>query len=354
HTAGVLDDGTIGSLTADRVASVMRPKADGAWNLHELTRHLDLDHFALFSSAAAAFSSPGQGNYVAANAFLDALAADRRAAGLPATSLCWGLWAEASALTGQLTDSERARINRGGISALSAEEGLALLDAAVARDEAVLVPARLDLAGLRAQSAGSTEVPSLWRALVGAGTGRRAAASGSTPAGPEALHRELAGLSEQEREVRLVDLVRAHAAAVLGHASAGAVETTRAFTDLGFDSLTAVELRNRLSGATGTRLPATLVFDYPNPAELAVFLGQKLAPQLGDSDRADAPDAAESTLRKALATVPLARFREAGLMEALMQLAGVREEALASDTVEDIDALDAESLIRMALDGESE
>ncbi|MGW2213208.1 SDR family NAD(P)-dependent oxidoreductase, partial [Streptomyces sp. NPDC001781] len=354
HTAGVLDDGTIGSLTADRVASVMRPKADGAWNLHELTRHLDLDHFALFSSAAAAFSSPGQGNYVAANAFLDALAADRRAAGLPATSLCWGLWAEASALTGQLTDSERARINRGGISALSAEEGLALLDAAVARDEAVLVPARLDLAGLRAQSARSTEVPSLWRALVGAGTGRRTAASGSSPAGPEALHRELAGLSEQEREVRLVDLVRAHAAAVLGHASAGAVETTRAFTDLGFDSLTAVELRNRLSGATGTRLPATLVFDYPNPAELAVFLGQKLAPQLGDSDRADAPDAAESTLRKALATVPLARFREAGLMEALMQLAGVREEALASDTVEDIDALDAESLIRMALDGESE
>ncbi|GAA2477712.1 hypothetical protein GCM10010276_12510 [Streptomyces longisporus] len=354
HTAGVLDDGTIGSLTADRVAAVMRPKADGAWNLHELTRHLDLDHFALFSSAAAAFSSPGQGNYVAANAFLDALAADRRAAGLPATSLCWGLWAEASALTGQLTDSERARINRGGISALSAEEGLVLLDASLARDEAVLVPARLDLAGLRAQSARSAEVPPLWRALVGAGTGRRAAASGSIPAGPEALHRELAGLSEQEREARLVDLVRAHAAAVLGHASAGAVETTRAFTDLGFDSLTAVELRNRLSAATGTRLPATLVFDYPNPAELAVFLGQKLAPKFGDSARADAPDPAESTLRKALATVPLARFREAGLMEALMQLAGVREEALASDTVEDIDALDAESLIRMALDGESE
>ncbi|MCX4852218.1 type I polyketide synthase [Streptomyces canus] len=354
HTAGVLDDGTIGSLTADRVASVMRPKADGAWNLHELTRHLDLDHFALFSSAAAAFSSPGQGNYVAANAFLDALAADRRAAGLPATSLCWGLWAEASALTGRLTDSERARINRGGISALSAEEGLALLDASLARDEAVLVPARLDLAGLRAQSARNTEVPSLWRALVGAGTGRRAAASGSTPAGPEALHRELAGLSEQEREARLVDMVRAHAAAVLGHASTGAVETTRAFTDLGFDSLTAVELRNRLSGATGLRLPATLVFDYPNPAELAVFLGQKLAPKLGDSARTDAPDPAESTLRNALATVPLARFREAGLMEALMQLAGVREEALASDTVEDIDALDAESLIRMALDGESE
>jgi NADPH:quinone reductase-like Zn-dependent oxidoreductase/short-subunit dehydrogenase/acyl carrier protein len=359
HTAGVLDDGTIGSLTAQRVATVMRPKADGAWNLHELTRHLDLDHFVLFSSAAAVFSSPGQGNYVAANAFLDALAADRRAAGLPATSLCWGLWAEASALTGQLTDSERARINRGGISALSAEQGLALLDLALARDEAVLVPARLDVAGLRAQAARSTEVPPLWRALVGVGTGRRAAASGSAAAGPEALHRQLAGLSEQDRELQLVDLVCGHAAAVLGHASAGAVEVTRAFTDLGFDSLTAVELRNRLNSATGLRLPATLVFDYPNPAELAAFLQQKLALKLGDGAQTDSADSAEATLRKALATVPLARFREAGLMEALMQLVGVREDALASGaggagTVEDVDALDAESLIRMALDGGSQ
>ncbi|MFF7756337.1 SDR family NAD(P)-dependent oxidoreductase, partial [Streptomyces sp. NPDC007971] len=177
HTAGVLDDGTIASLTPERVATVMRPKADGAWNLHELTRGLDLEHFVLFSSAAATFGSPGQGNYVAANAFLDALAAERRAAGLPGTSLAWGLWAEVSALTGQLTDAERARINRGGVTALSADEGLALLDLALTRDESVLVPARLDLAGLRAQAARSTEVPPLWRALVSGGPGRRAAVS---------------------------------------------------------------------------------------------------------------------------------------------------------------------------------
>ncbi|MFF1465903.1 MDR/SDR family oxidoreductase, partial [Streptomyces sp. NPDC058330] len=140
HTAGVLDDATIASLTPERVDGVMRPKADGAWNLHELTRHLDLDHFVLFSSAAATFGAPGQGNYVAANAFLDALATRRRAEGLPGTSLAWGMWAEVSALTGQLTDAERARINRGGVGALSAEDGLALLDMALARDEALLVP----------------------------------------------------------------------------------------------------------------------------------------------------------------------------------------------------------------------
>ncbi|MEU6238559.1 SDR family NAD(P)-dependent oxidoreductase, partial [Kitasatospora sp. NPDC047058] len=352
HTAGVLDDATIASLTPERVAAVMRPKADGAWHLHELTRGLDLDHFVLFSSAAATFSSPGQGNYVAANSFLDALAADRRAAGLPGTSLAWGMWAEASALTGRLSDSERARINRGGVAALSADEGLALMDLALARDEAVLVPARLDLAGLRSQAARSTDVPPLWRGLVGGGTGRRSASSGT--GGADSLRQQLAGQPEQERMRLLTDLVRSHVAAVLGHASAEAVESTRAFTDLGFDSLTAVELRNRLSTATGLRLPATLVFDYPNPTELAALLQEKLLPELVEHG---GTDAAEEKLRKALATVPLSRFRDAGLMEALMRLADVRDDALMGDQgedAEDIDALDADSLIRLALDGEAE
>ncbi|MEU7205645.1 type I polyketide synthase [Streptomyces sp. NPDC045470] len=353
HTAGVLDDGTVGSLTAQRVAGVLRPKADGAWNLHELTQGLDLDHFVLFSSAAATFSSPGQGNYVAANAFLDALAAKRRAAGLPATSLAWGMWADASALTVQLSESERARINRGGVMALSADEGLALLDLALARDEALLMPAKLDLAGMRAQSIGSTEVPPLFRALVSAGSGRRSAA-GAGDAGADSLHQRLSGLSGQERTRLLTDLVRTHAAAVLGHASAEAVEPGRAFTDLGFDSLTAVELRNRLSTATGLRLPATLVFDYPNTLELASFLKEKLLHQIVEHGE---PDAAEEKLRTALATVPLSRFREAGLMEALLRLAGVQDDALLAEEGEqgeDIDELDADSLIRLALGGEKE
>nr|WP_241268971.1 type I polyketide synthase [Streptomyces chrestomyceticus] len=280
HTAGVLDDGTVGSLTAQRVAGVLRPKADGAWNLHELTQGLDLDHFVLFSSSAAAFGVPGQGNYVAANAFLDALAAERRASGLPGVSLGWGLWAEVSGLTGQLAESDRSRMSRGGALALSADEGLALLDLCLARDEAVLVPSRLDLAGLRAQAARSAQVPPLWRALVGASSGRRSAA-GAGDAGADSLHQRLSGLSGQERTRLLTDLVRTHAAAVLGHASAEAVEAGRAFTDLGFDSLTAVELRNRLSAATGLRLPATLVFDYPNPAALAGHLRARI---IGDGD----------------------------------------------------------------------
>ncbi|MEU7230239.1 SDR family NAD(P)-dependent oxidoreductase, partial [Streptomyces chrestomyceticus] len=295
HTAGVLDDGTVGSLTAQRVAEVLRPKADGAWNLHELTQGLDLDHFVLFSSSAATFGVPGQGNYVAANAFLDALAAQRQASGLPGVSLGWGLWAEVSGLTGQLAESDRSRMSRGGALALSADEGLALLDLCLAQDEAVLVPSRLDLAGLRAQAARSAQVPPLWRALVGASSGRRSAA-GTDDANADSLHRQLATLPASERDEMLLNLVRAHVAAVLGHASAEAVEPGRAFTDLGFDSLTAVQLRNRLSTATGLRLPATLVFDYPNPAALAGHLRGRLGdgPQ-ARTKAATAPVAAETS-----------------------------------------------------------
>ncbi|WP_435126787.1 SDR family NAD(P)-dependent oxidoreductase [Actinacidiphila sp. bgisy144] len=296
HTAGVLDDGTLASLTPERVAGVMRPKAGGAWNLHELTRELapGLEDFVLFSSSAAAFGVPGQGNYVAANAFLDALAADRRAAGLPGTSLAWGLWADTSGLTGQLTDADRSRMSRGGAVGLSAREALGLLDHCLNRDEALLVPSRLDLAALRAQAATAAEVPPLWRALVTAGTGRRSAA-GAGDSGADPLQRQLAALPAAERDELLLNLVRAHVAAVLGHASAEAVEPGRAFTDLGFDSLTAVQLRNRLSSATGLRLPATLVFDYPTPAALAGHLRGRLA---------DTADAAAPGPRTATAPAP--------------------------------------------------
>ncbi|AGL16005.1 polyketide synthase type I [Actinoplanes sp. N902-109] len=274
HTAGVLDDGVIGSLTRERIDAVMRPKAVGAWNLHELTRHLTLDEFVLFSSAASATGAPGQGNYVAANAYLDALAAERRACGLPATSLGWGMWAELSSLTGRLTDTERDRIAR-GVSALSSEEGLALLDTALGRDEAVLVPARFDLPKLRAQAAQAGEarqIPALWRSLLHPGGTRRAAAGASTTVGGNTLQQRLAGLPSSDRTKLLVDVIRTHVAAVLGHSSGNTIELDRTFTDLGFDSLTAVELRNRLATETGLRLPATLVFDYPNPGALAAYL----------------------------------------------------------------------------------
>jgi acyl transferase domain-containing protein/NADPH:quinone reductase-like Zn-dependent oxidoreductase/NAD(P)-dependent dehydrogenase (short-subunit alcohol dehydrogenase family)/acyl carrier protein len=281
HAAGVLDDGVIESLTPERVRAVMLPKADAAWHLHELTAGHDLEAFALFSSAAATFGAAGQGNYAAANAFLDGLACHRRAAGLPATSLAWGLWADASAMTGHLDTKDRARMTRGGVGALTSEEGLQLLDLAVARAEPVLAPVLLDVAWLRDQAAhgGAAALPAVLRDLAGRSPRR------VTPASPEtgadaagALRVRLAVLPVPDRDQMVTDMIRRHAAAVLGHSSAEAVGTERPFKEQGFDSLTALELRNRLGAATGLRLPATLIFDYPTPVVLARHLRREIVP----------------------------------------------------------------------------
>ncbi|MDH6543554.1 acyl transferase domain-containing protein/acyl carrier protein [Streptomyces sp. SPB4] len=290
HTAGVLDDGVIESLTPERFDAVLRPKADAARHLHELTAGLDLSAFVLFSSAASLFGAPGQGNYAAANAYVDALAQHRRAHGLPAQSLAWGLWAERSGMTGHLDGAGIARIERAGAQALTTAEGLELLDAALTRDDAVLVPMRVDLAALRAQAASGESVPSLLRALVPVPV-RRAAAAAAEAAPGTSLAGQLAGLPENERTRILSDLVRGHAATVLGHAGPQAVEADRGFLELGLDSLTAVQLRNRLGTATGLRLPTTLVFDYPTPAALAAHLRGLLVveevrpPVFGELDR---------------------------------------------------------------------
>ncbi|MCP3804692.1 SDR family NAD(P)-dependent oxidoreductase [Allokutzneria sp. A3M-2-11 16] len=263
HTAGVLDDGAIASLTPERVDGVFAPKVGAAWNLHELTKDLPLTHFVLFSSFAGVVGGPGQGNYAAANSFLDALATHRHASGLPATSLAWGLWA-----TGMGAD-EVARLRGEGFGAITEDEGMALFDAAIALGEPVAVPVRLDPSKL-------TVVPQLMRDLVRA-PGRRiaqAAADGQA----DALKQRLAGLAEAEALQVLIELVREQVALVLGHASAEQIEPGRAFSDLGFDSLTAVELRNSLGAATGLRLPTTLVFDYPAPDALAKFLQAEVVP----------------------------------------------------------------------------
>ncbi|WP_455712619.1 type I polyketide synthase [Streptomyces antimycoticus] len=281
HTAGVLDDGVISSLTGERIDTVLRPKVDAAWNLHELTRELDLAAFVLFSSAAGAFGSSGQGNYAAANTFLDALAQHRHAQGLPASSLAWGLWAAADGMAGSLDASDVTRISRGGFAALPQDEGLALFDLSGTLPEAVLVPIRIDTGALRGQAAAGL-LPPLLRGLVRTPV-RRSADTGATGAGTLAdsaagsLAERLSGLSETERDRELLEVVRSHVAAVLGYATPDDVDAGRGFLDLGFDSLTAVDLRNRLGAAAGLRLPVTLIFDYPTPTALAGYLREELS-----------------------------------------------------------------------------
>ncbi|MEU1287490.1 SDR family NAD(P)-dependent oxidoreductase, partial [Kitasatospora sp. NPDC005856] len=265
HTAGVLDDGVVESLTPARIATVLRPKANAAVHLHELTAGTDLELFVLFSSAAGTFGSPGQANYAAANSFLDALAARRRSRGLPGLSLAWGVWAEASAMTGHLGD-RAARLG----NALTAEQGLALLDAALTSDRAHLVPVRLDLPARPGPVDGA--VPAILRGLLPGGP-RRASAAADGPS----LPRQLAGRTPAEQARIVLDAVRADVAQVLGHATAEAVAPDRGFVDLGFDSLTAVELRNRLAARTGLRLPATLVFDQPSAGRVAEYLTGRIA-----------------------------------------------------------------------------
>ncbi|WP_280923532.1 type I polyketide synthase, partial [Streptomyces palmae] len=271
HAAGVVDDGVIQALTTDRLAAVLRPKVDAAWNLHELTRDTELSSFVLFSSAAGVLGNPGQANYAAANAFLDALAEHRRAHGLTATSLAWGWWAERSEMTSGLGDADRQRMTRLGVRALTSEQGMALFDAAVNRAEPALTAVRMDIGVLR--TAGSA-VPALLSDLAQR-PDRHAAHL--DPAESDTVLPRLAGLPEAEREQLLVRTVCAQAASVLGHARAEDVDEARAFKELGFDSLTGLELRNRLNSATGLRLPATLVFDYPSPLALGRHLLTLLA-----------------------------------------------------------------------------
>ncbi|MET8825644.1 type I polyketide synthase [Streptomyces sp. NPDC004610] len=279
HAAGTLDDGTFAAQTPARLDTVLRPKADAAWHLHDLTRGHDLTAFVLFSSAAGILGVPGQANYAAANTFLDALAAHRRAQGLPATALAWGLWEQSGELTAHLGQADHLRNARHGTRPLTTPEGLALFDAATTTADPVLVP----LAPLH--GADPAQLPAVLRDVVR--TRRPAVRATTAPdisATPYADR--LRALEPAAREETVTALVRAEASTVLGRGDRTAVAADRAFKDLGFDSLTSVELRNRLATATGLRLPPTLVFDHPTPNALARHLLDEI---LGTGDEAPAP-----------------------------------------------------------------
>nr|AXL06585.1 beta-ketoacyl synthase [uncultured bacterium] len=276
HTAGLFDAGVIGAITPEKLARVFAPKVDAARHLDELTRDLDLDAFVVYSSASSIFMGAGSGGYAAANAYLDGLMASRRAAGLPGLSLAWGPWQQVTRIADTVDDLTLARMSRregrGGVQALGAEDGMELFDAALASGQALLVPVKLDLREVRADAA-TGGVPHVLRGLVRVGRQSARAAAG----GDGGLVRRLAGLAPANQEAVLLDLVRGQVAVVLGHAGGGAIRADAAFKDFGFDSLTSVELRNRLREATGLKLPATLVFDQPNPQALARHLRAELA-----------------------------------------------------------------------------
>jgi polyene macrolide polyketide synthase len=336
HAAGVLDDATVTRLTADQIDAVLRPKADAAWHLHELTADMDLARFVLFSSASGVLGGAGQANYAAANSFLDGLAGYRRALGLPATSLAWGLWEAGNALD----RATRARIGRSGMLPIDAGQGLALFDGALRLDRPTVMLASLDLPSLRARADSGSVAPML-RDLVG----DRRKGTGTGAAGPPLLPAQLIGRAEAEQVELVLEFLRQEISVVLGHATPATVELDRGFLEMGFDSLTAVELRNRLNDATGQRLPATTLFDYPTPHALAGHLRGLLVP-------AESPDAA---IQRVIASIPAARFREAGLLDTVLRLADAaaapgREE----QEDETLRRADLEDLVRIALaDAES-
>ncbi|WP_394836550.1 SDR family NAD(P)-dependent oxidoreductase [Pendulispora rubella] len=280
HLAGVLDDATVQGQNAERFERVMAPKVQGALHLDELTAGMDLRAFVLFSSASGTLGAAGQSNYAAANTFLDALAADRQRRGLAATSLAWGLWNPAGmGLTARLAQADLARFRRQGIAALSIDEGMHLLDAALSHDDAHLVPVKVDVTALQRGVASEESLPVLLRSIVRPRL-RRAASGESKASG---LGERLQAMPEGERLKWLVQLVQREAAVVLGLAGASSVQPQHVLKELGLDSLMAVELRRRLATETGVSLPATLAFDHPTPAAIATLLLTRASSSRGAS-----------------------------------------------------------------------
>ncbi|MFJ2442948.1 beta-ketoacyl synthase N-terminal-like domain-containing protein [Streptomyces sp. NPDC087658] len=303
HAAGVLDDGLAAGLGDEQLHRVLRPKVDAAAHLDSLTRELGHEPalFVLFSSASGFTGNPGQANYAAANTYLDALAAHRRDRGLAATSLLWGAWEQSGGMTAGLSDTDQRRMARSGLLALTPEHGLTLFDTALGADTHAVAPIALDTTALRKQAEAGT-LPPIFRGLVRAPVLRRAATATPGADGAPAFAERLAALTAPERERLLLDLVQTHTATVLGHGSSDALGPQRTFRELGFDSLTAVELRNSLGAATGLRLPATLVFDHPTPQAVVALLGTELSPP--EASPVDQALAVLDSLARSLGAVP--------------------------------------------------
>ncbi|WP_142197381.1 type I polyketide synthase [Streptomyces calvus] len=335
HAAGVLDDAVLTSLTPERLEDVLRPKADAALHLHDLTRDLDLDAFVLYSSISGVTARVGQANYVAANTVLDTLAHHRAAQGLPALSLAWGAWDLGDGMARDLlTDSGRQRIRADGIDALPAERALHFFDTALRLDEPVVVPTTF-----ATPPAGFTgDVPPLMRGLVRAPRRTAAASAPLRAVDPVPFRERLATLGAAERKQALHDLVVGHTAELLGHRDQSEIDPERNFLELGFDSLIGIELRRKLSEATGLQLPASIVYDSGSPEGLTAWLGTELAAQGGGpaahGAAADGPAENDSLERLFLDGLARGRTREAQRM--LATVAALRPTFEATAELEDL------------------
>ncbi|MFC8850918.1 type I polyketide synthase [Micromonospora sp. NPDC057141] len=336
HAAGVLDDGVLPALTPARLDAVLGPKVDAAWHLHELTEKLDLAAFVLFSSASGLFGGPGQANHAAANAFLDALAQHRRSRGLTGTSMAWGPWANPDLPGAGPGHVDERRMSRGGFRPLDADEGMALFTEGLRHGDPVVVPVALDLGVLGRLG------PALPRLLRGLVRPAGAAAPAAVPAADAAaaLRDTLAGTPEAERDRVLSDLVRTHAAAVLGYASLRDVDADKGFVELGFDSLTAVEFRNRLTAATGLRLPSTLVYDRPTTTSLVGHLRGALLAERSTSALSVLGELSKlETVMRAVAAVDTDRAAVAARLRELLSAWTHAEADAADDTTAGDDGL---------------
>jgi acyl transferase domain-containing protein/short-subunit dehydrogenase/acyl carrier protein len=346
HTAGVLDDGVIDQLTPERFERVFRPKVAAAWHLHELTKDRDLAAFVLFSSFVGTVGPAGQANYAAANSSLDALAAHRRALGLTGTSIAWGLW-QGPGLADR--DGVEQRLARLGLRAMDPGNAIRAMGQVLDRDETAVAVVDVEWSRFAADLAGSRSAALLAELLEVPGP-----AAGPSDLGPAdtRLRERLAALPASERTHTVAELVRARVAAVLGYADACEVQSWRSFQEIGFDSLTALRLRNQLSEATGLPLPATLIFDYPTPASVTELVCAELFGEEAETHDTES-GIEDGELKKAIDRIPLASLRRAGLVDTLLRLAETASGADAADVVEPaattaIDSMDVTDLIRAA------
>ncbi|MGX1115707.1 NAD(P)-dependent dehydrogenase (short-subunit alcohol dehydrogenase family)/acyl carrier protein [Streptomyces ambofaciens] len=347
HTAGVLDDGVIDRLTPERFERVFRPKVAAAWHLHELTQDRDLVDFILFSSFVGTVGPAGQANYAAANSSLDALAAHRRALGLTGTSIAWGLW-QGPGIADH--DGVEDRLAARGLRAMDPRDAVRAMDQVVDRDETAVVVVDVEWSSFATELVGTRSMPLLTELTGARGDDPDGRADGAADTG---VRERLAGLPATERTYAITDLVRATVAAVLGHADGSSVESGRSFQEAGFDSLTALRLRNRLGVATGLQLPATLIFDYPTPAAVAELVYAEL---FGEDTGPPGNEAGEGVddagLKKIIDRIPIASLRQAGLVDALLRLADTapRDEPTTDSTgsTSAIDSMDMADLIRAA------